>query len=87
MNKKELIRLKDKIEQTKSKMAELKGKEEYLLQELKSKFGCESIEKAEATIKRLEKEIRALNQQIEKGLSTIQKDYLNRALQDHHTFL
>ena len=43
MNEKQLLELKEEIEKAKNKLAELKGRKEYLLQELKDKWGCESL--------------------------------------------
>ena len=47
LSEKELLALKKKIEEGKAKIAEAKGKKNYLMSELATKWGCKTIEEAE----------------------------------------
>lgn len=64
MNEKELLKLKERIDKAKSKVSELKGKRDYLLQELKRQWDCDNIKQAQEVVHTLEEDITALNQQI-----------------------
>lgn len=69
MNERELLKLKDKVDQAKSATAELRGRRDYLSKELDSKYGCKSIKQAEAKLKELESKIVEIDDQIEDGIA------------------
>lgn len=75
MNEKELLKVKEKIDEAKSKVSELKGRKQYLMQELKDTWDCTSLEKARDKLKEMETQIIALNEQIEKGTRQIEEKY------------
>jgi len=73
MNEKHLLELKEDIEQAKTKLAELKGREEYLMQQLELEWDCKTIEDAEEVLRTVEKEIEELDEQIEEGVKKIEE--------------
>lgn len=75
INEKQLLELKEEIEKAKSKLAELRGRKEYLLQELKDKWECESLEEAQNKIDSLNDEINNLETTIEKEIEELEDEY------------
>lgn len=75
MNEKELLQKKQQIENAKSESAELKGKAKYLSEELKTKWGCNTIEEAQNKKAELLQEINDITEQINIGVKKIEDDY------------
>ena len=75
MTKKDLMRLKDQIEDAKQDHSRLSGKQEYLLKELKTKYNCSSIEEANKLAKDLSEKRTKLEDQIQKGLEKLEEQY------------
>lgn len=72
MNEQELFELKERIDMAKSKVSELKGRQQYLMKELKEQWDCDSIEKAETKVRKTENEIEQFNQKIDKGTEELE---------------
>lgn len=75
MNEQKLLDLKKKIEQAKTRTAELKGKRDGLMETLQKKWKCKSIPEAEKLIENMESEITDLEEQKEKGVAELQEKY------------
>ncbi len=75
LDEKKLLELKQEIEEAKNKVAELKGRKEYLLQELQDKYNCKSLEEAQSRIDNLNSAIIDLEQQIEKEIEELENEY------------
>lgn len=75
MDEKDLLKLKEEIDEAKTKISELTGQRNYLLQELKDKHECKSVEEAEKLQGKMEKEIKELDTQIKEGIGKIEKEY------------
>jgi len=75
LNEKDLLKIKSDIDQAKSKVSELTGKKKHLLQELKDKWGCSSIEEAEKMVKGLEREIKGLEIKVSTITEEIKEQY------------
>jgi molybdopterin biosynthesis enzyme len=77
MNKTEekLLKLKKEIEEGKFKVSELKGTKSHLIQTLKKKWGCSSVEEAQEKIKEFEEQIEKYDKQIEKGIKELEDEY------------
>ena len=75
MNEKELLKLKEKINNAKSEVSELKGQEKYLIKELKENWNCDSIEAAKKTLKKLEVDVLQINQKIDEGIQELEEKY------------
>lgn len=70
-----LLKIKEEIDSAKVELSKAEGKKDVLLSQLKSQFGCSSIEEAEKKVKTLEKSIAKLLASIEEGLLEIEEKY------------
>jgi hypothetical protein len=75
MEVRELIKLKQKIEDAKQQTSELKGQQTALMKQLKDDWKCNSIKEAEALMEKMDWEIKTLNDQIETGLAELEEKY------------
>ena len=75
MNDKELLELKKKIEISKQKTSELKGKQEVLMVTLKKDYNCNSIEETTKKIKLFEDKIFDLEKKKKKGIQELKNKY------------
>ena len=75
MDTEKLLELKEKIETAKTKVSQLKGKRDYLLQQLKTDWQCKTLKEAEQKEKELEIEIANIEEKIEKGLKELNDNY------------
>ncbi|HQF50822.1 MAG TPA: hypothetical protein PK588_08655 [Paludibacteraceae bacterium] len=75
INERELLELKDKINKAKPLVAELRGKRDYLLKQIKEEYQCTSMEQILQKEEELEKEIEEINQKIQQNIKKIQNDY------------
>lgn len=74
MNERDLLNLKTRIEQAKSKVSELKGRKNYLMQELQEKWSCTTIQQAEVKIKEMKEAINSLDIKIKEGMAKLQRE-------------
>ncbi len=72
---KDLLELKKKIEAGKSKISELKGKQDYLMKELSESWGVKSIEDATKLINTLQKKLDAVTAKLDDILEEIADKY------------
>lgn len=75
MDKDDLISLKNKIEKSKTAVAELTGQQKSQMNQLKETFGCDTIEDAEEKLETMKKSISKLDTQIETGLEKLEEMY------------
>jgi hypothetical protein len=75
MTEQQLVDLKRKIDSTKQKQSELKGKKKALLETLLNSFGCKSIAEAVASAKEFDKQAAELSKSIDEGMKKIEQDY------------
>ena len=71
----DLKNLKDNIDNAKTNLAKLEGRETELLKQLKKDFGVNTIEEAEKKITQLEKEYKKKKESIEKDYKTLKEQY------------
>lgn len=76
MNEEQLLRLKRDIDQAKTKVAELKGQQKLLMQQLKDNWQCESIEEAQKKLAKLEKEAAKISNAIDEASTEIEQKYI-----------
>jgi vacuolar-type H+-ATPase subunit D/Vma8 len=69
MTKKQLLELKEKIDVTKSEVATLKGRQDYLMQQLQEQWDCKTIKMAEKKDEELQDSIDNIDIEIEKGIN------------------
>lgn len=70
-----LMSIKKKIDEAKTRKAQLEGKLEALMSELKSKYGVSTIEEADQKIVNLGNQIQLWEEEIEKGLKELSTKY------------
>jgi len=75
MTEKDLLQLKEQIDQAKESIAEFTGKLKYLQQELKEKWGCNTIDDAEKKVGELGEDIEKLEDEIETAMADIEEKY------------
>lgn len=75
MTEKDLIDLKEEIEDAKQKASEIKGQQAALLKRLKEEWGCKTVKDAEKLISDKEKEIEVMNEKIEIGLQELDSKF------------
>lgn len=75
MNEKELLKIKERIDDAKSEINKLEGKQASLLDQLKEQFNCSSIKEAEKQLDKQSKQIEELEQQIEEGVAELKNKY------------
>lgn len=75
MDEKELLKLKEEINDAKNETSELKGQEKYLMKELKDNWKCSTIQDAKTTLNDLEKEIKQIDKKIEEGIQELKEQY------------
>lgn len=75
MDKKELLALKEDIENIKMEVSKLTGQKEALMKQLQTDWNCETLEEAEKKVKTMEKEISDLERQIEEGMKELEEKY------------
>lgn len=80
MDEHDLLKLKEEIEGAKTQVAELKGKEKYLKQELQEKWDCGTIEEAEKLLSQMEKDAEKIDKQIQRATAQIEDKYVGKEL-------
>jgi predicted transcriptional regulator len=79
MTEKDLLELKEEIEEAKQKVSELKGEKQALLKQLKENWKCSSIEDAEKKLVKLGEQEEQLSNQIEAGIEELEEMLNNPA--------
>jgi len=75
MNEQDLFKLKERIDDAKSKVSELEGQRKHLIKELNEQWSCNSVEAAEKKAKEIEDEITFFNQKIDDGCFQLKDMY------------
>ena len=75
MTEKELLRLKEDIEEAKAKEQQLKGQNKMLLKQLKDEFDCDDIESANNKLAKIKKKSEKIKKEIDKKVQEIQEKY------------
>ncbi len=75
MTETELLELKEEIDNAKTLAAELKGRNQMLMQQLKENFQLKSLAEAEKKLKSYDKQIEDLQSQIDELLAELEEAY------------
>lgn len=75
MNQEKLLELKKEIDQAKSKVSELKGRRQGVMETLKNKWGCSNVEQAKKKISKLKDKIASLEEKKEVGIKKLEEEY------------
>lgn len=71
----DLLALKEKVEEAKTKVSELNGQQKVLLKQLKEDYKCGTIEAGETKLKKLEEEINTLEGDLADRLEKLKTKY------------
>ena len=74
----QLLDLKKQIDQAKSEVSELNGREKRLMEQLQKDWGCKTVKEAEKKIKDMETDLASINEQIHKGVEELEEKYDGR---------
>ena len=75
MTEKDLLALKSKVDEAKTEVTRLKGKEQYLMQQLKETWDCATVDDAQKLLKKMNKELETMNASIETGMEELEEKY------------
>ncbi len=75
MDKNELLELKEKIEQAKSKLSELKGRKITLIEALEKECECKTVKQAKRKLDIMKQEIEELETKKDKGIKELEEKY------------
>jgi predicted nucleic acid-binding Zn-ribbon protein len=70
-----LLDLKRKIDTAKTSVSELKGHQTALMNQLKTDYGCKTVEEAEKKLKAMGKKITDLEDQIDEDIKELEDKY------------
>lgn len=71
----ELLRLKEKIQKGKTRLAELQGQKQQLMKTLDTSYGCKTVEAADKKVEDQQKKITRLEQQIATDVDALEEEY------------
>lgn len=74
---KDLLALKKKINDGKSKIAEIKGKQDYLLKALMEQWGCKNVKEAEKYLVKIQSNLDSVSSKLDAILEEIAITYSN----------
>jgi len=75
MTEKELLDLKERVDQAKISVAELTGQLNALMKQLKGDWACSTVEEAEKKLKKLEQTIADLDKKIKDNSEDLKEKY------------
>jgi hypothetical protein len=75
MTAEQLLRLKEKIEKGKTRLAELQGQKQQLMKSLAADYKCKTLEEASELVKEQDKKIRKMEERIEEETLTLKETY------------
>jgi len=75
MNERELISLKEDIENAKQKVSELRGERQALMNQLKDQWNCDSIESTEKKLKEKMQSKSKVDERIDTGLQELENKF------------
>lgn len=75
MKERDLVALKQQIEEAKSKIIELGGRKKELLSNLKKNYGCSTIEEAQKKVKGYKSQLEELKKTQDKLIAKLDSEY------------
>ncbi len=75
MTEKDLVQLRDKIDQAKQELASLEGQEKMILKSLQQEFDCNNVKEAKELHEERVKELEKLEDEITEDLNQLELDY------------
>lgn len=78
LTEEDLLDLKKEIDAAKTETAQLEGQKKELMRQLKENWDCDTVEEAEAKLKKLQKKYKDTTEQIADGITELQEKYLSK---------
>lgn len=75
MNEQQLVDLKKKIDSSKQKQSELKGRKKALMENLQNTWGCKTVDEAVKKVEQYKKEVEDLGNEIAVKTKEIEETY------------
>jgi predicted nuclease with TOPRIM domain len=75
MTEKELLDLKEKVDEAKQTVSELTGQKNALLNQLKDDWGCKTLKEAKEKLEEMESQVTILEKKIERGVKELEEKY------------
>jgi len=75
MDKEALLKLKTDVEESKTKLAEIKGEEKLLMKQLKENWNCTTLKEAETLLAKMKTEVEESKQEIEDATKELEEKY------------
>ena len=75
MTEKELLDLKEKVDEAKQTVSELTGQKNALLKQLKDDWGCKTLKEAKEKLEEMESQVTILEKKIERGVKELEEKY------------
>lgn len=76
MNEKQLLELKQQIDDAKTEVATLKGKLQHLNEQLLKEWECKTLQDAEKKIIQLQQEAEKIDKQLQTNLQELEEKYV-----------
>ena len=73
MTTEELLDLQEEIEEAVKEMATLEGKKQYMMEELKKTWKCDTVEQAETKLTKMDEAIEKLNEDIDNKTTALEE--------------
>ena len=71
----DLLKIKEKIEKSKTRLSELKGQKTSMMETLEQEFGCKTLEAAEKKVSTISSQIDTLKEDIAEKTAELQEQY------------
>lgn len=75
MNEERLYEIKEEIDNAKSEINKLEGRESNLLEDLQETFGCKNVKEAKQKADTLQTQIEELEDEIKQGMQKLEDSY------------
>ena len=75
LNEKQLLELKDAVDGAKTKVSELTGQNNALMNQLKNDWECKTIQEAEKKLKTMDDELTSIDKEIETKIKELEEKY------------
>jgi HD-GYP domain-containing protein (c-di-GMP phosphodiesterase class II) len=75
MKEQEIFKLKEQIDKYKSKLSEKKGRREGLLEDIKNKWNCASLDELNEKIEEMENQKEDVQSKIDEGIEELENNY------------
>ena len=75
ITKEKLLQVKEDIDQAKTRVSELTGKQQQLMSNLKKTYGCSSVSELKKKVKAMQESLAKLTTKLDTGIEELEKHY------------